>query len=173
MDRVAFGSTAFAIGLRPGDVLTRLGDRPLEGLASLREATAGDTPRMLRYWRAGAFSPKRLAQGWMPPHPTFYLRRSLYEKLGLFDTRYRIAADYESMLRILGPGGVKPAYVPKILVQMRWGGISNRSVRNMVLKSSEDYSAMRRNGIGGVFALVRKNFAKLPQFMVRAPDAGR
>ena len=131
-----------------------------------------DASRIIRYWRAGPFSRERLAQGWMPPHPTFYLRRELYEKLGLFDTRYRIAADYESMLRILGRGGVKPAYVPHILVRMRWGGVSNSSLRNMLIKSTEDYTAMRQNGMGGLVALLRKNVAKLPQFMVRAPDTG-
>jgi glycosyltransferase len=132
-----------------------------------------DTARVVRYWRAGPYSRARLHAGWMPPHPTLYLRRELYLTLGLFDTRYRIAADYESVLRILGRGAVRAAYVPEILVRMRTGGTSNRSLQNMWMKSREDYDAMRENGIGGPAALLRKNIAKLLQFMVRAPEVGQ
>jgi len=130
-----------------------------------------DPDQVVRYWHAGRFEPGCLAHGWMPPHPTFYVRRSVYENLGLFDTRYRISADYESILRFLGKGGIRPVYVPHVLVRMRLGGISNQSVRSMVRKSREDYAAMRANGVGGVQALVRKNFTKLPQFVSRAPRA--
>ena len=128
-----------------------------------------DPAHVVRYWQAGPFVTGCLERGWMPPHPTFYVRRSVYERLGLFDTRFLISADYESILRILGRGGVKPAYLPQVLVRMRLGGISNRSLRNMLRKSTEDYAAMRMNRVGGVSALVRKNLVKLPQFLVRAP----
>ena len=131
-----------------------------------------DPARVVRYWRAGPYVAGCLERGWMPPHPTFYVRRAVYERLGLFDARFRISADYESVLRILGRGGIKTAYLPQVLVRMRLGGISNRSLRSMLLKSREDYAAMRANGVGGVAALVRKNFIKLPQFLVRAPGPG-
>lgn len=156
-----------------GHVAAAFGDPAVGAVYGDLEYVRRDNARVVRYWRAGPYSLQRLAQGWMPPHPTFYLRRELYETLGLFDTRYRIAADYESMLRILGRGGVTPAYVPHILVRMRCGGISNSSVRNMLLKSSEDYTAMRNHGIGGLSALLRKNITKLPQFMLRASGTGR
>ena len=129
-----------------------------------------DNPdQVVRYWRSGEFSGRRLGWGWMPPHPTLYVRRHVYDQHGLFDTSFRIAADYESVLRILGRGGAKPAYLPHVLVRMRLGGVSNRSLRSMLLKSREDYAAMRLNGIGGVNTLVRKNLAKLPQFLKRVP----
>ncbi len=131
-----------------------------------------DPAHVVRYWRAGPYVVGCLEQGWMPPHPTFYVRRSVYERLGLFETRFRISADYESILRFLGRGGVRPAYVPQVLVRMRLGGISNRSLRSMLLKSREDYAALRLNGMGGVHALLRKNFMKLPQFLSRAPAPG-
>lgn len=121
--------------------------------------------RVVRYWRAGPFRHRRLARGWMPPHPTFYVRREHYERLGAFDTRYRIAADYEHVLRILWNGGVKPAYVPEVLVRMRTGGISNRSLPNIVRKSWEDFSVMRQNGIGALQGLLLKNVMKLPQLV--------
>jgi len=122
-----------------------------------------DTRQVVRYWKAGAFSPERLRRGWMPPHPAFYARRSVYGRLGGFDTRYRIAADYDSMLRFFGKG-IKSVYVPHVLVKMRLGGASNRSLKNILLKSREDYRALKANQIGGLGALVWKNFSKLPQF---------
>lgn len=127
-----------------------------------------DTSRVVRYWQAGPYSRDLLARGWMPPHPTFYVRRQLYDRLGMFDQSYRIAADYENMLRILWKGRVKAAYIPHVLVRMRVGGISNMSPLSMLIKSWEDYKAMRSIGIGGLNTLVRKNVIKLPQFMARS-----
>ena len=105
----------------------------------------------------------------MPPHPTFYVRRAVYERLGLFDTRFRIAADYECILRFLGRGGLRPVYLPQVLVRMRLGGVSNQSLGSMVRKSREDLVAMQLNGVGGMQVLLRKNLTKLPQFVTRAP----
>jgi len=127
-----------------------------------------DNPeQVVRYWRAGDFSRKRLIWGWMPPHPTFYVRRSIYERLGTFDTSYRIAADYDCMLRFLSRCDDRVTYIPEVLVKMRIGGTSNRSFRNIILKSREDYRALRNNGIGGMASLLIKNFRKLPQFFTR------
>lgn len=128
-----------------------------------------DATRVIRYWRAGSYRRDQLTQGWMPPHPTFYVRREIYSRFGGFDTRYRIAGDYENMLRILWRGGVQPTYIPELLVRMRMGGTSNASVFNMLRKSREDYAAMRQNGMGGLHALLLKNVTKLPQFVVREP----
>jgi glycosyltransferase len=126
-----------------------------------------DPDQVIRYWRAGEFSRERLGWGWMPPHPTFYVRRSVYERLGAFDISYRIAADYDCMLRFLGPGGLRVAYIPEVLVKMRLGGASNRTLRNIVQKSSEDLRALRSNGVGGIGTLIWKNVSKLPQFLRR------
>ncbi|TVQ86624.1 MAG: glycosyltransferase [Chromatiaceae bacterium] len=126
-----------------------------------------DTGRVIRYWRAGAFRRAQLAWGWMPPHPTLFLRRSVYARFGLFNTRYRIAADYDLMLRVLSglTGGVQ--YLPTRLVRMRMGGVSNRSLGRIMLKSWEDYQALRANRVGGLGALAWKNLSKLPQFVQR------
>lgn len=126
-----------------------------------------DPGRVVRSWRSAAFSSARLARGWMPAHPTFYVRRAIYETLGGFDTRYRIAADYDCVLRFLGKGGIRTAYIPEVLVKMRVGGASNRSLRNILQKSREDYRALRVNGVGGLGALAWKNLSKLPQFLKR------
>jgi len=125
-----------------------------------------DIERVVRRWRAGPYSRSRLAWGWMPPHPTFYVRRSVYGRLGGFDTRHRIAADYDCVLRFLGAGRVVPTYIPEVLVRMRLGGESNASVGRIVRKSWEDYVALRDNGIGGLGALAWKNLGKLGQFLV-------
>lgn len=125
-----------------------------------------DTTRVVRQWTAGAFHPRQLSRGWMPPHPTFYVRREVYLRLGGFDTRLRIAADYDCMLRFLC-AGVKLKYIPHVQVRMRLGGASNRSLRSVLRKSSEDYVALRRNGVGGATALLWKNISKLPQFFMR------
>lgn len=127
-----------------------------------------DTTRVLRHWHSGAYDSARLARGWMPPHPTLYVRRALYERYGAFDTAYRIAADYDCMLRLLTRMEGQVVYIPETLVHMRTGGASNRSLRNILRKSTEDYRALRRNRVGGVSALIWKNLSKLPQFVRRS-----
>jgi glycosyltransferase len=128
---------------------------------------ADDPRRVIRHWRAGAFVPRLLGRGWMPPHPTMFLRRQIFERLGAYDTSYRIAADYDAVLRWLGPGKVRCAYIPEVLVKMRVGGESNRTLRKIVRKSVEDYRAIRTNGVGGIGTLILKNVSKLPQFVLR------
>lgn len=129
---------------------------------------SGQNPdRIIRDWRAGEFSHERLKRGWMPPHPTLYVRRSLYERAGGFDTSYQIAADYDCMLRLLSKIEGRVVYIPEVLVRMRLGGTSNRSLRNMILKSREDYRALRANRIGGFGTLAWKNLSKLGQFVRR------
>ena len=126
-----------------------------------------DPDKVVRYWRAGTFSRARLGWGWMPPHPTFYVRRSVYKRLGGFDTRYPIAADYDTVLRFLGQANLRAAYISEVLVKMRLGGVSNRSLGNILRKSKEDYLVLRRNGIGGLGAVVWKNLSKVGQFLAR------
>lgn len=128
-----------------------------------------DTDRVVRYWRAGEFAKAKLRRGWMPPHPTFFARRSLYQRFGGFDTGFRIAADYESLLRMLTGLEGRVAYLPEVLVRMRLGGTSNRSLGQIIRKSAEDYRAIRRHRQGGIGTLLCKNLSKLSQFVVKAP----
>ena len=92
----------------------------------------------------------------------------IFEKWGTYDTSFDIAADYDAMMRYLVKGGIKLAYIPKVLVKMRVGGESNRSIARIVKKSREDYRAMKRNGIGGFGTLVRKNTSKIGQFLKKS-----
>ena len=123
-----------------------------------------DTSHIIRHWRSGEYLPAKLARGWMPPHPTLYLRRSVIDRWGGYDARYQIAADYDAILRYFGQGQIRAAYIPHVLVKMRVGGESNRSLAKVWLKTREDYAALRRNGVGGVGALIWKNVGKLGQF---------
>jgi glycosyltransferase involved in cell wall biosynthesis len=123
-----------------------------------------DPSRIIRRWRSGIYQRSRLAHGWMPPHPTLFLRRSVIEQWGGFDTGFRIAADYDAMLRYLARGKIHLAYIPEVLVKMRVGGESNRSLSRILRKSREDYTALRRNEVGGLWALAWKNLGKLGQF---------
>jgi glycosyltransferase len=94
-----------------------------------------------------------------------FLRRQVIEQWGGFDTSYRIAADYDAMLRYLVKGGIRLVYIPEVLVKMRLGGESNRSLARILRKSAEDYRALRTNGVGGFGALLWKNLSKLEQFL--------
>ena len=120
--------------------------------------------KVIRSWRAREFSPARLKRGWMPPHPTLYVRKSVYQRLGGFDTRYRIAADYFSILKLFSDPEFHTIYIPEMLVKMRIGGMSNRSLANIIRKSCEDYEALCRSGVGGFLTLTLKNLRKAGQF---------
>jgi len=117
----------------------------------------------VRHWKAGHFSQHKLNYGWMPPHPTFYARRELYVNFGGFNLEYNIAADYDCMLRFLKTD-IVVSYIPKVLVKMRMGGLSNNSLRSIIQKSKEDYRVMKNNKIGGFISLIWKNLSKLNQF---------
>jgi glycosyltransferase involved in cell wall biosynthesis len=126
-----------------------------------------ESGRIIRHWRAGPYSRARLKRGWMPPHPSLFVRRHVIEQHGGYNTNLRIAADYDAILRWFGNGHISAAYLPRVLVRMRTGGESNRSLSRIFTKSREDLHALRNNRIGGVSALVWKNLSKLPQFVRR------
>jgi len=141
----------------------------VDGVYGDLEYVAKDDPsRVIRYWQAGEYKPELLRRGWMPPHPTLFLRREVFEQYGTYDTSFRIAADYDAMLRWFTRGNLKLAYIPQVLVKMRVGGESNRSIGRILRKTVEDYRALRNNGVGGIGVLTAKNLSKIPQFLKRA-----
>lgn len=149
-------------------VAAALEDPNIDGVyGDLQYVAADDPGRVVRHWRSGEYHPSLLARGWMPPHPTLYLRRAVFETFGLYDTSFRIAADYDAMLRYLARGQIKLGYIPEVLVKMRLGGESNRSLGRILLKSREDLRALRLNGVGGWGTLAAKNLSKLSQFNVK------
>lgn len=127
-----------------------------------------DTSQVVRHWASCQFVPNILRRGWMPPHPTLFVRREWYERIGGFDINYRIAADYFSVLQLFNQPSFKAVHLPQVLVKMRVGGTSNRSLKNIIRKSQEDYYALRRSNFGLLstfMALGIKNFSKLGQFL--------
>lgn len=143
-------------------------DPSVDGVyGDLQYVSAQNRSRVIRHWISGSYSPERLKYGWMPPHPTLYLRREVYERWGHYDTSFRIAADYDAMLRWMTAGQVNLFYLPQVLVKMRAGGASNRSLAQILLKSREDLRAIRGNGVGGVPTLACKNLRKVGQLIYR------
>lgn len=130
----------------------------------LEYVSAKDPNRIIRYWKSGDFNLRKLRNGWMPPHPTLFLRRRVFEQYGDYNTGMRIAADYDAILRWLNVHRIKIHYLRQTLVKMRLGGASNRSISAIIKKSTEDLQAIRRNKAGGVLTLVLKNLRKLGQF---------
>ncbi len=128
---------------------------------------ADNPDKVARYWKSGVYDRQNFCRGWMPPHPTFFMRRLHYEELGGFDLKYRIAADYDSVVRYLWTNRLKAAYIPAVQMRMRTGGASNRSLKNILLKMREDRRIAVAHGLGSR-ALVWKNISKVKQLFRRA-----
>jgi glycosyltransferase len=125
-----------------------------------------NTERTVRYWKSCPYKDGLFQRGWMPPHPTFFVRKKVYEEHGVFNTSFRIAADYELMLRFLEKNRISTVYIPEVLVKMRMGGASNRSLRNMMVKTVEDYLAWKVNSLHRRFYTIPfKNLSKVGQFI--------
>jgi glycosyltransferase len=133
----------------------------------LTYVTKEDTSKVVRFWKSGTYTYGKLKNGWMPPHPTFYVKRDVYEQYGAFDTSFKIAADYDTVLRFLGREKISTHYIPEVLVKMRVGGASNKSIKNLIQKSREDLKAMKNNRVGNAGSLLVKNASKVKQFFVR------
>ncbi len=132
---------------------------------NLNYVKSDDLSKTVRHWRSNPFKPSLLKKGWMPPHPTLYVKRELFEKLNGFNTSYSIAADYDFTLRLFSEADTRPYFLDKLIVKMRMGGASNKSISNIIQKSKEDYRALKANEIGGLYSLFIKNASKLTQFL--------
>jgi glycosyltransferase involved in cell wall biosynthesis len=128
---------------------------------------ARDTTRVVRHWKSGDYRPSRFYRGWMPPHPTFFVRREVYRQHGVFNPEMGSAADYELMLRFLLRHGISSAYLPEILVKMRAGGVSNSSLVNRYRANMMDRKAWRINRLRPhPWTLYCKPLRKIGQFFV-------
>lgn len=125
--------------------------------------------RKIRYWKSRAFKPGFFARGWCPPHPTFYVRRSIYERFGRFDLRYRLAADVELMMRFLEVARISTIYIPRVLVRMRLGGATNKNVQNISRQNKEVLRALADHGLKVSTSMfwAFKIVSRLGQFMMR------
>jgi len=134
----------------------------------LQYVSKEDPSRVTRSWRAGPYRQGAFKWGWMPPHPTFFVRRHVYENFGKFNLDMKTAADYEIMLRFIHKHGIKLAYIPSVLVKMRTGGASNASLNNRIRANREDRRAWACNGLQPFwFTLYLKPVRKISQFILK------
>lgn len=132
-----------------------------------------DSSKIVRYWKSQAYEDGLFERGWMPAHPTFFVRKAVYEKFGGFDLSFPRQADFELTMRFLAIHKIKSVYVPKIWVKMRVGGVSNNSVRGVIKGNLEAYRACRKNALNvGIFFIPRKILSRLPQFFKKPAETG-
>jgi len=125
----------------------------------------GDARNIVRYWKSGEFSKRKLRMGWMLPHPTFFVKKEIYEKYGLYNLKLKTAADYEMILRLLHNDSIKVEYLPEILIKMRIGGESNSSFLNRLKGNYEDNLAWDMNNLRKPpFIRFLKPLRKIKQF---------
>jgi len=124
-----------------------------------------NTSKIIRLWKGFSFNRFRFTYGWMPAHPTFYIRYELIKKFGGYESHYFTAADYEFMARYLYRHRVSARYLPKLLVKMRMGGQSNDTLKGRLRANRRDYLAMKKNGLPFPFlASLLKPVIKLHQY---------
>ncbi|MPR36793.1 glycosyltransferase family 2 protein [Salmonirosea aquatica] len=152
------------------DVLAEVARRIVENHADavygdLLYVAANDPEKVTRTWKAGAYAPGDFLWGWMPPHPTFFLKRNCYQKYGDFRLDMGSAADYELMLRMIHKNEVKLSYIQKTLVRMRVGGASNSTFKNRLIANRNDQKAWKVNGLKPyVITVLLKPIRKILQF---------
>ena len=147
------------------DVVNYFRDNKFDGVyGDLQYVNKENTNKIVRFWKSFEFRPELLKMGWMPAHPTLFLRKNVYDKFGKFDTSYKISADYDFILRILKNQNLEFGYLTKVITKMRVGGVSNRNLKNIIQKTREDYRAVKTNNIGGWFSILLKNISKIKQF---------
>lgn len=126
---------------------------------------SGEPDKVVRYYSSALFRPFWLRFGFMPAHPSFYVRRSLYEKVGGYSLDYKIAADYDMMVRLFHKANINAKYLKMDFVTMRTGGISTKNFKNRLLITREDVRACRRNGLyTNVFFIAVKYLYKIFEF---------
>lgn len=122
--------------------------------------------RTIRKWKSRPYSDGLFEKGWHPPHPTFFVKKSIFDKYGDFDIACDIGADYELMLRFLKRYGITSCYIPDVLVKMRIGGKSNRNLWQIIKANIECYRAWGKNGLKVTpLIMLKKPVSKLIQYV--------
>ena len=140
------------------------------GKAGAEKGGRGETNnfKTVRYWRSGSYTPEKFYWGWMVPHPTFFVRRSVYKRFGTFKLDLGSAADYEIMVRFLVKHRIKTAYIPEVLVKMRTGGVSNATVKNRIQANIMDRKAWEVNDLKPYpWTILLKPIRKIPQWLFK------
>ncbi len=132
--------------------------------ADLYYVSQNNIDNIVRVWKTGEQKPMR--RGWLPAHPTFYVKRTCYEKYGFFNLNYPLAADFELMLRFIEGHHIKLMYLPKYLVKMRLGGATSKNLKNIYKQDVETIRAFKENGLpgGNITYLIWRYIPKVKQF---------
>lgn len=135
--------------------------------ANLYYVDENNTDKIIRNWKSEKFNDKLFKNGWHPAHPTFFVKKEIYEKFGLFNLNYKIAADYELMLRFLEKQKITTQFLDEYLIRMRLGGESNQSIKNILNANKECYQAWLDNGLEvSKLFILKKLFRKVLQIKI-------
>lgn len=131
--------------------------------ANLVYVSQNNINNVVRVWKSGI--QKKMKFGWLPAHPTFYVKRECYERYGFFDLNYSLAADFELMLRFVEKYHIKLVYLEESLVRMRLGGATSKNIKNIYNQNKECYRAFKDNGVDSTFFYILYRFLpKIKQF---------
>jgi glycosyltransferase len=148
------------------DVVNTFKNKPCDAVyADLLYVNRNNTNKIIRKWKSGVYRNGHFLSGWMPPHPTFFVKRNCYETLGGFNLKLKSAADYELMLRFVHKHKIKLAYLRRYIIKMRVGGKSNASIKNRIKANQEDKKAWKMNDLKPYrLTLYLKPLRKIIQF---------
>lgn len=145
------------------DVIRQIGNH--ESLYADLQYVDGQSGKVIRHWHSGQYSPGLFLMGWMPPHPTFFVKKEVYENLGYFLTNHGSAADYELMLRYIHKNKISITYLNKVIIQMKIGGASNVTWKQRWKANQLDRFSWKINGLQPKwYTLLLKPMRKLSQF---------
>ena len=149
------------------DIVKRFQQTHADALyADLVYVDRNNAQRIRRYWKAGTYRHGKFLRGWMPPHPTFFVKKEVYEKYGVYTTDLKSSSDYEFMLRVLHKHKISVTYFPRVITKMRTGGQSNASVIHRAAANREDKKAWEMNGLKPrAYTILLKPISKIGQFL--------
>jgi glycosyltransferase involved in cell wall biosynthesis len=137
--------------------------------ADLEYVSQKNTNQVVRYWKSKDYTSGLFKSGWMPAHPTFFVRRSVYERFGVFDLNYKIAADFELLFRLIEQNKIKTKYLPKVLIKMRLGGTTNKNISNIINQNKEIIAILKNHypNISVFKFILNKLYNRFFQFILR------
>ena len=140
--------------------------------SNLIYTSKNDKNKIIRKWvsnldegiQSNIFLYKKIQNGWMPPHTTLFLKKDILEKIGYYDENFRISSDYDFLIRLFKILDLRIYFLNEFSIKMRIGGVSNKNIKNIIIKMSEDYNIMKKHNLSPVKAIFLKNISKISQF---------